>query len=115
VEYGAFRSDLYNNAGHVSPEDLRYRFYQVSGGAVFDIDGVDGHRFDLDQQVAPRRGGLLYLQVKQAFCMFNGQITVEANSFHGYAFLSAKDSSLTKPEICSSYLLSYQSIREVAV
>src|SRR5260370_458474 len=92
---------------HIPAKDLRGLLSLISGCAAFDIGGIDRNRLDLDQQIMPARRGFFYVQVDQALFIFDGGITIEANSFHKCAFLSSRCSFLTKILSHSSSLLFY--------
>src|SRR5260370_39216371 len=107
LEERTFQPNLSDNSRHIPAKDLRGLLSLISGCAAFDIGGIDRNRLDLDQQIMPARRGFFYVQVDQALFIFDGGITIEANSFHKCAFLSSRCSFLTKILSHSSSLLFY--------
>src|SRR5258708_2849055 len=76
------RPNLLDHSCHVPAKNAGRGFHLIFGSTNFGIDGVDRNSFDVHQEISPARNGFFNFNIKQAFWIFDGKVTIQSDGFH---------------------------------
>ena len=82
LEEPALRSGRGHHAGGVVAEDPRRAAFAGGALALLGVDGVDRHRLDLDEEIAPAWRRLLDLEIEKRLRVVDRQRAVISDGFH---------------------------------